>query len=91
MEKPILKVRGLSKSYKHKEAMSRINMSINKGDIYGFVGKNGAGKTTLIRIISGLTSPHEGSFELFGIKRDSRKIDGVRKSMPRKDNIIRII
>ena len=35
-------------------------MSIQKGDIYGFVGKNGAGKTTLIRIISGLILEEKG-------------------------------
>ena len=55
----VLKVNGVSKGYKNKTVLSRVNMTINKGDIYGFVGKNGAGKTTLIRIISGLTDPDD--------------------------------
>src|SRR5690606_17156263 len=39
---------------------------IKKGDIYGFIGQNGAGKSTLLRMITGLSFPSEGSFELFG-------------------------
>lgn len=77
----ILKANGISKSYKHKKVLERVNMTINKGDIYGFVGKNGAGKTTLIRIISGLTDADEGSFELFGIKSSSKNIDSARKKV----------
>lgn len=77
----VLKINGISKGYKRKEVLSRVNMTINKGDIYGFVGKNGAGKTTLIRIISGLTEPDEGSFELFGVKSSSKDIDAARKKV----------
>jgi len=43
-------------------------MNIEKGDIYGFIGKNGAGKTSLIRIILGLIYPNSGEIELFGNK-----------------------
>lgn len=77
----VLKINGISKSYKRKEVLSGVNMTINKGDIYGFVGKNGAGKTTLIRIISGLTDADEGWFELFGVKSNSKGIDEVRKKV----------
>ena len=77
----VLKVNGVSKGYKNKTVLSRVNMTINKGDIYGFVGKNGAGKTTLIRIISGLTDPDEGTFELFGIKSTDKGIDAARKKV----------
>lgn len=77
----VLKVNGISKGYKHKSVLNRVNMTINKGDIYGFVGKNGAGKTTLIRIISGLTEADEGSFELFGIKSTDKGIDAARKKV----------
>ena len=44
----ILNTKNLTKTYKKKNAVSNLNMSINKGDIYGFIGKNGAGKTTTI-------------------------------------------
>ncbi|MGM9680665.1 MAG: ATP-binding cassette domain-containing protein [Eubacteriales bacterium] len=77
----VLQVSGISKSYKHKSVLKGVHMTINRGDIYGFVGKNGAGKTTLIRIISGLTDADEGSFELFGVNSGSREIDAARKKV----------
>ena len=43
-------------------------MHINKGDIYGFIGKNGAGKTTFMRTVLSLTYPKSGEIRLFGGK-----------------------
>ena len=62
----VLKTVGLSKKYGSRYVVRGVNMTINKGDIYGFIGKNGAGKTTFMRVILGLSEPTEGSFELFG-------------------------
>jgi ABC-2 type transport system ATP-binding protein len=56
----------LSKVYKKKVAVNRINIDVRRGDIYGFIGRNGAGKTTLIRMILGVICPTEGRVELFG-------------------------
>lgn len=81
MQEAVLKVTGLCKAYKHKAVLNYVNMTIRQGDIYGFVGKNGAGKTTLIRIISGLTDANEGTFELFGVKSESKDIDALRKKV----------
>ena len=47
----IIKTCGLTKVYGHNEVIKNINMTIQKGDIYGFIGENGAGKTTLMKII----------------------------------------
>lgn len=77
----ILKVNGVSKSYKHGRVLSDVCMNIQKGDIYGFVGKNGAGKTTLIRVIAGLADADEGHFELFGIDSKSKQIDLARRKI----------
>ncbi len=60
-----LKTMGLSKKYGSKNAVDDVNMTINKGDVYGFVGKNGAGKTTLIRLVLGLARPTSGMFAFF--------------------------
>ena len=81
MNETVLKVNGLCKSYKHHKVLDNVDMSIQRGDIYGFVGKNGAGKTTLIRIISGLTDASKGSFELFGVKSGSKEMDAARKKV----------
>lgn len=77
----ILEIQGLGKKYHGKPVLNDVNMRINKGDIYGFVGKNGAGKTTLIRIISGLTAKSDGSFSLFGIPDTDKRIIQARKKI----------
>ena len=76
---PVLRTYGICKSYKNKPVLENVDITINRGDIYGFVGKNGAGKTTLIRILSGLSIPTSGKFELFGIASDSREIVKARR------------
>ena len=50
----ILKIRGLTKMFGQNYAVNNVDMNIQRGDIYGFIGRNGAGKTTLIRILLGL-------------------------------------
>ncbi len=76
----VLQTKGLSKKYKHFQALHDLTMSVPKGSIYGFVGRNGAGKTTLIRLICGLQMPTSGSFTLYGIpatvKRSSNPAAG---------------
>lgn len=64
----ILKTHNLVKQYKDQKAVDNVNITIQKGDIYGFLGKNGAGKTTTMRMILGLIKPTSGSVELFGEK-----------------------
>ncbi|GIP25222.1 bacitracin ABC transporter ATP-binding protein [Paenibacillus sp. J23TS9] len=80
MSEYVLKSNHLTKVYKTDYALNRVNMSIKKGSIYGFIGQNGAGKSTLIRIVSGLASPTDGSIELFG-KRDAQDLSEARKRM----------
>src|SRR5690554_4198971 len=50
----ILKTENLSKKYYNKTALNDINLSFEKGKIYGLLGPNGSGKTTLMKIIAGL-------------------------------------
>lgn len=77
----VLSTRDLSKRYKNQLAVNGVNMHIERGDIYGFVGENGSGKTTVIRLITGLIFPHSGSFELFGIDNRSKEIGQARSRM----------
>ncbi|MBY0096407.1 ABC transporter ATP-binding protein [Mesobacillus maritimus] len=62
----VLKTSNLTKQFKNQVALNKVNLSIKKGSIYGFIGQNGAGKSTFIRIVTGLASPTTGSIELFG-------------------------
>lgn len=72
----ILKTCNLTKIYKNINVVDNLNMSINKGEIYGFLGRNGAGKTTTLKMIMGLISSSKGEFELFGQSHFSRGIYG---------------
>ena len=62
----LLSTDSLTKRYGRHKAVNSVNIHIRQGDIYGLIGRNGAGKTTLLRMISGLASPMEGEFTLFG-------------------------
>lgn len=62
----VLDIKNLSKSYNSKWALKNINLRLDKGRIYGLIGKNGAGKTTLMRMITGLSFPTEGIINVFG-------------------------
>ena len=97
----VFKCEGLSKKYGSFQALSDLNMEIEKGAIYGFVGKNGAGKTTLIRLLCGLQKPSSGSFSLLDKKNNEESINKARrrvgavvespafyKDMTAKDNLI---
>ncbi|MCB5236889.1 ATP-binding cassette domain-containing protein [Niallia circulans] len=66
MSEYILRTNKLTKKYKDDFALENVNVSIKKGEIYGFIGQNGAGKSTLLRLVTGLAFPSSGSIELFG-------------------------
>ncbi|MGN8646755.1 ABC transporter ATP-binding protein [Gracilibacillus sp. HCP3S3_G5_1] len=71
MSEYVLRTNHLSKKYRNDFALEDINISIKKGDIYGFIGQNGAGKSTMLRIVTGLAFPSNGSVELFGKENPS--------------------
>ncbi len=62
----VLETRNLVKRYRGATALDGVNIVLERGRIYGFVGNNGAGKTTLMRIVAGLASPSGGEVLLFG-------------------------
>lgn len=74
----VLQTNQLSKTFKTSFALEKVNLSIRKGSIYGFIGQNGAGKSTLIRIAAGLAFPSAGSIELFG-QSGERELVRARK------------
>ncbi|HHX61435.1 MAG TPA: ABC transporter ATP-binding protein [Epulopiscium sp.] len=62
----VLQTNYLTKKYGKQIAVNTVNLNIEKGDIYGFIGENGAGKTTFMKIICGLIRPNQGGIKLFG-------------------------
>src|ERR1700723_2956197 len=52
--------RGLVRRYGKVTAVDGIDLSVRRGEIYGFLGPNGAGKSTAVRVLCTLLKPHEG-------------------------------
>lgn len=80
MRTVILQVTDLTKVFNGTKALQGINMTIEEGEIYGFVGENGAGKTTLMKIISGLVYPTNGTMQLMGASLE-KDLSRARKQM----------
>jgi ABC-type multidrug transport system ATPase subunit len=62
---PIIEVNQLCKSFDRFNAVNNLSFTVNKGDIFGFLGENGAGKSTTIRMLLTLIQPTSGSIQLF--------------------------
>lgn len=62
----VIQTMGLSKRYKDKWAVDHLELRVEQGDIYGFIGQNGAGKSTTLKLLCGLASPTAGEITMFG-------------------------
>ena len=76
MSELILQTHELKKVYGKQVAVDGIDLKVERGAIYGLIGKNGAGKTTTLKMIGGLAKPTGGSFSLFG--KTGRELADVR-------------
>jgi ABC-2 type transport system ATP-binding protein len=81
---PIVEIKELTKKYGKFVALDRLTMSLDRGQILGFVGPNGAGKTTTIKILVGLARPTSGSATVAGADcvKEARKIKRLVGYMP---------
>jgi ABC-2 type transport system ATP-binding protein len=66
MNQPVIVLNRLSKNYGPVQALRDVSLSIDPGEIFGFLGANGAGKTTTIRMLCGLTHPTSGHATIAG-------------------------
>lgn len=57
----MIQTESLSKNYRGFQAVNKVSLQVNRGEIYGFIGLNGAGKTTMIRMMLGMINPSEGA------------------------------
>ena len=71
----ILKCSNLNKSFGRKKILNNVSLSLDEGDVLGFIGSNGAGKTTTIKLILGLQSIDSGTVTICGydIKKEFTK------------------
>jgi ABC-2 type transport system ATP-binding protein len=63
---PTIEVNHLYKNYRQFTAVSDLSFSVNKGDVFGFLGENGAGKSTTIRMLLSLIEPSAGVINFWG-------------------------
>lgn len=81
---PVLVTEKLTKKYGEFTALDKLSITVNRGQILGFIGHNGAGKTTAIRIFVGLALPTSGKATISGVDcvREAHKIKRMVGYMP---------
>jgi ABC-2 type transport system ATP-binding protein len=64
MANSVIKLENVEKSYGKHKVLSGVNVEINKGDIFGLVGRNGSGKTTMFKVLLGLSKYENGKISI---------------------------
>lgn len=72
----VIETKDLTKRYGAQKSVADLNLHVQKGRIYGLLGRNGAGKTTTMKMLLGLTEPTAGEVLLWGkpLKRNEKKV-----------------
>ena len=68
MSEWVIEATGLSRNFGELKAIQSLNLKVEKGQIYGFLGPNGCGKTTAIRLLTGLLKPSAGHVQVLGLE-----------------------
>ena len=84
MNNNYIQVTNIYKNYEETEAVKNISFSVNRGEIFGFIGPDGAGKTTIFRILVTLLLADKGEVKIgeFDIVNDYKKIRKIVGYMP---------
>ena len=83
IEEVVIRIEGLRKSYGEVVAVDGVDLTVNRGEVFGILGPNGAGKTTTLEMIEGLRKPDAGEIEVAGYDavreaEDLKRIIGVQ-------------
>jgi ABC-2 type transport system ATP-binding protein len=83
IEEVVIRIEGLRKSYGEVVAVDGVDLTVNRGEVFGILGPNGAGKTTTLEMIEGLRKPDAGEIEVAGYdavreSEDLKRIIGVQ-------------
>src|SRR5437764_6995013 len=81
---PAVQTTGLTRTYGAITALSSLDLTVNRGDLFGFIGSNGAGKTTTLRILATFLAPSGGTAQVLGhdVVRDADAVRHVIGYMP---------
>ena len=83
-EPPAVQTFDLGRSYGSMQALTGLNLTVNRGDLFGFIGSNGAGKTTTLRILATFLTPSSGNAEVLGhdVVRNADRVRHLIGYMP---------
>src|SRR5438270_6752807 len=81
---PAVHTTGLTRTYGAMTALNSLDLTVNRGDLFGFIGSNGAGKTTTLRILATFLAPSSGTAKVLGhdVVRDADAVRHVIGYMP---------
>lgn len=87
----MIEIQNLTKNYGSVRAVDNLNLTIDKGEVFGLLGPNGAGKTTAIKVLTTLTKPDAGhcTIEGFDVVRESYEIKKRIGVVPQENNLDR--
>jgi len=82
-----IQTEGLSKNFGNVLALQNLDLSVPRGNVFGFLGPNGAGKTTAVRILSGLLKPTSGNatvcgFDVHTQRKEIKSVTGLLPETP---------
>lgn len=80
----IIETKNLTKQYSTQKSVAGLNIHVEKGKIYGLLGRNGAGKTTTMKMLLGLTQPTYGEVKIWGKPLQGNE----KKLLPRIGSLI---
>ena len=84
MSKYVIETKNLTKQYGTQKSVANLNIHVQKGRIYGLLGRNGAGKTTTMKMLLGLTQPTSGEVTIWGKPLQASE----KKLLPRIGSLI---
>ena len=84
MSETIIETKQLTKQYGTQKSVAELNIHVQRGRIYGLLGRNGAGKTTTMKMLLGLTQPTSGEVEIWGKPLQGNE----KKLLPRIGSLI---
>ncbi len=79
LEGPAIQARGVAKRYGALHAVDGIDLTVQRGEIFGLIGRNGAGKSTLFKMMLGLIAPSAGEILISGIAVGGRGFRAARR------------
>ena len=75
----LMETRDLTKAWRKKTAVDRVNLHVREGEIYGFVGPNGAGKSTVMKMMMNLIRPDAGEARIFGERMGDESYESFKR------------